>query len=371
MLGWTLTIPPGNALSEGSYEVLATVTDSIGNQNVDGTTNELTVDLTAPAVPTVNSQTSNDPTPLITGTAVVAVDESLSVRVNGVTYFDTGPELLVSGGNWSLQIPVLFEFTANGTYDVEATVADSAGNTTTDATIGEFIFDSVLPDAPVVDLLATNDTTPAVTGTANLAPDESLTVEVDGVTYTVGDGNLSMAGSAWTLVIPVGNTLAEGTYEVVAVASDSLGNQNSDATTNELIIDTTPPVIPTVDLLTSNDSTPFFTGTATVGTGEALVVRVNSVNYFEVDPHLTVTGTNWSLQIPVGNEFTADGTYDIEATVTDAAGNVSTDATVGEFIFDTVLPDAPTVGHLGNQLYDAFHHGFGKSAVRRDVVGRG
>lgn len=343
---WTLTIPVGNELAEGTYEVLASVTDSLGNQNVDGTTNELVVDLTPPAIPTVDTLTTNDSTPLLTGTAVLAAGDEILVRINGVTYNESGAELTVSSGNWSLQIPVLFEFTANGVYDVEVTITDLAGNVSTDATIGEFTYDTALPDAPVVTPLATNDSTPAISGTANLAPDETLAVAVNGVNYTVGDGNLSLTGSAWTLVIPSGNALTEGTYEVVATATDSLGNQNVDGTTNELVVDLTPPVVPTVDALTTNDATPFLTGTATMDPGEELVVRVNSVDYFEIDPHLTVAGSNWSLQIPLADQFTVDGVYDVEAIVTDLAGNVSTDVTIGEFTLDTGLPNQPTVDLL-------------------------
>ena len=343
---WTLIIPTGNEIAEGTYEVVATATDSLGNTNSDSTTNELTIDITPPAVPTVNSQISNDPTPFLTGTATVGPGESFSVHVNGVTHIESGPSLTLAGTNWSLQISPAHEFTSNGVYEVVATVSDPAGNVTTDATTGEFTFDTVLPDAPVVNALATNDTTPAITGTANLLADETLAVEVNGVTYTQGDGNLGMTGSNWTLVIPTGNELPEGTYEVTATATDSLGNTNNDVTTDELVVDLTPPVVPTVNALISNDPTPLLTGTAILEAGDELRVLVNGVNYRDFDPQLTVTGTNWSLQIPTIHEFTSNGVYEVEATIEDLAGNASTDTTLGEFTYDTSLPDAPTVDFL-------------------------
>ena len=44
---WALTIPAGNALIVGTYEVAASATDSVGNTGADGTTNELVITLTA------------------------------------------------------------------------------------------------------------------------------------------------------------------------------------------------------------------------------------------------------------------------------------------------------------------------------------
>ena len=153
-------------------------------------------------------------------------------------------------------------------------------------------------------------------------------------------------GSDWTLVIPPGNALAEGTYDVVATSTDSLGNAASDGTTSELDIDLTPPATPAVDPLTSNDPTPVLTGTATVVVGETLAVVANGDTFVEGDGNLTLTGTTWALQIPAGSAYAADGTYDITATVSDPAGNSATDVTSGEFTLDTVLPAVPTVNSL-------------------------
>ena len=45
---WRLTIATPQALSEGSYDVTATSTDSAGNSSVDTTSAELIIDQTAP-----------------------------------------------------------------------------------------------------------------------------------------------------------------------------------------------------------------------------------------------------------------------------------------------------------------------------------
>ncbi|MEQ9494089.1 MAG: Ig-like domain-containing protein, partial [Algiphilus sp.] len=101
-----------------------------------------------------------------------------------------------------------------------------------------------------------------------------MTVTVNGVSYTAGDGNLTLTGTSWSLTIPGGNAITtEGAYPVTATVTDAAGNSTSDATTNELTIDTTAPsTVPTVVSQTTNDTTPTISGTATVGAGETLTV---------------------------------------------------------------------------------------------------
>jgi len=75
------------------------------------------------------------------------------------------------------------------------------------------------------------------------------------------------------------------------------------------------------------------TGTATLGDGESLSITVNGAIYDNV----TVTGGNWSIDtrlVTVSSgtlgSFDNGVTYDVTATVTDRAGNVSVDTSSGE-----------------------------------------
>ena len=87
--------------------------------------------------------------------------------------------------------------------------------------------------------LTTNNTTPVIEGTATIASGETLTVEVNGVTYTAGDSNLvDNSDGTWTLSVPV--TLIEGLYDVTATITDAAGNAGTDPSSSELLIDTTP-----------------------------------------------------------------------------------------------------------------------------------
>ncbi|WP_254796118.1 beta strand repeat-containing protein, partial [Leeuwenhoekiella marinoflava] len=333
---WTLVIPV--TLGEGIYDVSATATQGIQSAT-DPTNGELTIDLTAPAVPTVDFLITNDTTPTITGTSDSAV--TLTVVVNGVTYTEGDVNLTDNGNDtWSLDIPTVL---SEGVYNVIATASDAAGNTATDATIDELTIDITAPKQPTVDQLTTNNPTPTITGTFDSVDD--LTVTVDGVMYIEGDGNLVDNGDdTWTLVIPAANALTDGVYDVIATATDEAGNTSTDGTTDELIIDTVAPTQPTVDLLTTNNPTPTITGT--FDSSDELTVSVDGVTYIEGDGNLTDNGDDtWTLVIPSVNTLT-DGTYDVIATATDAASNTSTDATTNELTIDTAVPTVPMVDFL-------------------------
>ncbi|MCM5661966.1 Ig-like domain-containing protein [Galbibacter mesophilus] len=338
---WALQIPDGNELPDNIYDVSAVVTDSFGNINSDTTTDEVTIDTTAPTVPTVNAMVTNDTTPEITGTADSADD--LTIVVDGVTYTEGDGNLMDNTDDtWKLQIPTGNEL-ADGTYDVAVTATDAAGNTSNDATVDELTINSTLPNNPTVDVLNTNDTTPLITGTAMSQDD--LTVAINNVVYSEGEGNLTDNGdNTWALQIPAGNELPDGTYDVVATATDNANNTSTDTTTDEVTISTSMPTAPTVELLTTADTTPEITGTAT--SSNDLTVEVNNVVYTEGDGNLTDNvDDTWTLQIP-DNQSLTDGFYDVKAEVTDSFGNTNNDSTLNELTIDTMAPNMPTVTPL-------------------------
>ncbi|WP_406658481.1 beta strand repeat-containing protein, partial [Marinoscillum sp.] len=181
------------------------------------------------------------------------------------------------------------------------------------------------PTEPTVNSQVTNNTEPIISGNADSG--NSITVVVGGATYVT----VANASGNWSIDTASPNSGSfspntNGVNEVVVGASNGSCSR-SDATTNELTIDTTAPsTVPTVVSQTTNDTTPTITGTATVGAGETLTVTVDGVTYTAGDGNLTLTGTSWSLTIPGGNAITTEGAYAVTATVTDAAGNSTSDA---------------------------------------------
>ena len=140
---WTLTIPGAETLGDGTYEVAVTAEDALGNPTVDATSNELVIDTTGPTAPTVNTLTTSDTTPTISGTFDETDGTVTQVVVNGVTYLSSGSDLTVDNvaGTWTLTIPGA-ETLGDGTYEVAVTAEDALGNPTVDATSNELVIDT-------------------------------------------------------------------------------------------------------------------------------------------------------------------------------------------------------------------------------------
>ncbi|MCA9077956.1 MAG: choice-of-anchor D domain-containing protein, partial [Planctomycetaceae bacterium] len=278
----------------------------------------------APPVVVVNSLTTNDQTPLISGTISHG---TLEVTVNGVTY-PVGSDLIVNGNDWTLQIPA-GDVLSEGTYSVTATSTDAAANVASDGTSDELIIDLTAPTV-AVNSQTTSHTTPLITGTVS---DGALEVTVNSITYTVGS-DLVVNGTDWTLQIPVGNALAEGTYEVSATSTDTAGNVGSDQTNNELIIDTTAPVVQSMtpidnatDVAVDTSLTLVFDETVVKGASGSVTVKRSSDNaeFASIDvttAQVSVSGATVTINLGSDLEHSTDYYVLIDAgALVDAAGN--------------------------------------------------
>ena len=87
--------------------------------------------------------------------------------------------------------------------------------------------------------------------------DNTASISITVATQTVAGVN--NGNGTWTLGANVLTTIADGTYDVAVSATDGAGNVGTDASTNELSIDTTAPTA-TVTPLETNDNTPVFPG---------------------------------------------------------------------------------------------------------------
>ena len=192
---------------------------------------------------------------------------------------------------------------------------------------------------PTVSELVTNSGTPVISGLVQIETGESFSVIVNGVTYTAGDGDLLVnSDGTWVLTIPSGDALTESIYNVTAELSHGSGTVGADSTANELIVDFTPPAVPTVDSLLTNTGAPVISGNAILAAGDTLSVEVNSVIYTVADGHLIDNGdSSWDLTIPVSNVLD-ESTYDVVASVSDGAGNVSSDTTSNCLLYTSPSP---------------------------------
>jgi large repetitive protein len=290
-----------------------------------------------PSTPTVIALKTSDTTPRLIGTYDGLGTATLVVRVNGIDYTKAnGLELNRREGLWSLVTRAI----PQGTYDVRVTAIDNINNASLDTTVGELVVDTQAPSPATVLSLASNDSTPILTGTYDAADTKALVVAVNDIFYSPETGIvLNSNTGTWSLELPV--ALANGSYDIRVTAADAVGNVSTDTTINELLIDATAPLKPTVISTFIADPTPVLSGrfdpidTATLG------VRVNGVDYTTANGlSLNRTAGTWGLTLPTA---LADGTYNIAVTATDAVGNVSTDSTTNELRIDTKAPLLPTV----------------------------
>ena len=190
-------------LSEGAHTVTATATDAAGNTSATSATFNLTVDLTAPAAPSIDATIATttgatgtisaggitkDNTLGITGTGTTGEQVIAFNDANANDVLDLGESLgtfTVAGGTWSITTGAL----ADATYNIKAVQRDTAGNTSGATTFGSVTIDTVAPAAPVVTGITndsgssgsdgiTNDQTLVISGTAEA--NSTVSVSVDG-----------------------------------------------------------------------------------------------------------------------------------------------------------------------------------------------
>ncbi len=349
---WSITA--GSALAQGSYTVRAKQSDVATNTGTSAAI-AFTVDTVAPAVTLTapaNGASTNNTTPTLSGAAGTAAGDGTTVTVkiyNGASTGGTVAQTLTANGStgaWSVAAGTL----APGTYTAQATQADAALNQGS-SSANTFTVDTT---APVVAIIApaaasTQTTaTPTISGTAvALAGDlTAITVKVyAGATATgtvLQTLSATAASGAWS-VVPA--SLADGQYTLLASQSDAAGNTGT--FTRTFSVDATAPVVtvttPASGAYTNNTKPPYG-GAAGTAAGDlaAITVKVYTGATATGTPTQTLAATAsagaWTVTPGVA---LAAGTYTVQATQMDAAGNTGTSAPI-TFTIDTTAP-APTI----------------------------
>ncbi|WP_253249364.1 Ig-like domain-containing protein, partial [Pseudomonas putida] len=290
---WSFT--PGTPLPDG------TVINVVARNpaNIDSAPAVITVDGVAPDAPVVEPSNGVD----ITGTA----EAGATILLTDGNGNPIGQTTADGSGNWSFTPGTPL---ANGTV-INAVAQDAAGNSSGPSSI---TVDSVAPAAPVVN--PTNGAT--LSGTAEPGSTVSLT---DGNGNPIGETTADGSGN-WSFT--PATALPNGTV-VNATATDPTGNTSPQgSTTVDSVAPAAPVVSPTNGVLVSGTAEPNSTITLTDGTGNPI-------------GQVTADGAgNWSYTPATA---LPNGTV-VNATATDAAGNVSGPGTT---TVDTSVPNVPQV----------------------------
>ena len=317
----TFSIDVPNELSEGEFTIEVSVTDTAGNETTATTTGE--VDTTAPIV-TINALgDTSDTTPIISGTASDEPPGSTVILTvtdaNGAVQTITAQ--VIADGSWTVEVPAAL---AEGSYSVDASISDSAGNEGTASASGT-IDTSAL--TITIDIIGeTNDQTPQINGdTFNAQAGSQVEVQItDSAGAIITLTTVVDENGLWSVTPPA--DLAESTISISATVTD-IGGGTANAEL-DAVIDITPPTIQVNELETSNDTTPVISGNTTgVVSGTVINLTVtDSQGVVRTFSTTTDVEGNWSVEF---SQELASGDYSVEAEVSDAAGNSASDTATG------------------------------------------
>ncbi|MAL97468.1 MAG: hypothetical protein CL583_03365 [Alteromonadaceae bacterium] len=388
------------ALSDGAYSVTAQATDVAGNVSSVSPAFNVIVDATEPA-PVING-ISDD-----TGTAGDGITQDTTLLINGTSASNASVAVFIDGalvgttaadgsGDWSYDRSAA-PF-SDGTYAITAQATDIAGNVSA-LSVPFGISVDTSADTPSITGISndtgapgdgiTSDTTLTFNGTSEA--DASVEVALDGT--TIGTATADGSGN-WSY--SYGTALSEGSYSITARIADLAGNVSAASAAFGVVVDTTPPLIASLDPMDGATDVPLaadltidFDETVYVGSGDIIIRRANDNSIFEQipvgDSRVTGDGTS-SLTINPATEFELFTDYYVQmaaGTVTNGVGNAFagiTDTTTWNFTSENALllnasspADGDTGVALGSDLTLTFNQvvtpGSGQVRVRESGDG--
>ncbi|MEL7399855.1 MAG: Ig-like domain-containing protein, partial [Pseudomonadota bacterium] len=299
--------------------------DEVGNTGTDSTTGQ--IDTTAPSIALDAVATTNDTTPLLSGTTDAAPGSVVTLTVtDSAGNTQTITAVVQADGTFSAEVPADL---AEGEFTVDASVTDTVGNTATDTTTGEI--DLTAPTISIDAVAATNDTTPLLSGTTDATPGSVVTLTItDSAGNTQTITAVVQADGTFSAEVPA--DLAEGEFTVDASVTDEAGNTATDSIAS--VVDTTAPTITLSDPGSNGDATPTISGFTDAAPGSVVSFTVtDSAGNTQTFTALVNDDGTFSVEVPAD---VAPGAYDVTASVSDAAGNTVTATANGNY--DTTAP---------------------------------
>jgi large repetitive protein len=380
---WSFEVPLALAHSHGdtpSYS--ARVADAAGNLGTPSNSYGLTIDTQAPTTTTVitaitdnagivtgtvaSGGVTDDTSLVLSGTVAQALLAGEVLRVyDGSTYLG---DATVTGTNWSFSDPRTLSHNQSLSYT--ARVGDTAGNQAppsntysatidtqapvTTAAVGAIQDNAGVFTGTVTNGGVTDDTSLLVSGTLTQGLAAGETVRVyDGSTYL---GNATVTGTDWTFSDP--RTLShDQTVSYTAQVADAVGNQSAAGAPYTATVDTQAPATtativsaaddvgivttPVANGGVTDDTRPTLSGTLSQPLAAGETLRMYNGSTYLGDA--TVSGSNWSFEVPQALAHSHGDTPSYSARVADAAGNLGTPSNSYGLTIDTQAPTTTTV----------------------------
>ena len=316
-VSWNTTL-----VADGGYDLTVVVTDAASNvSTIDLGTKVVDNTLPTAAVGAPTAGTSVGGT--VSFSSVVA-----DANLDTIVYFVNGTQVGSTGGaavNWDTTA------LADGTASLYVVATDRAGNTRTSGTVSVTVDNT----APSIALVAPSTGTGVIALSANTSAD-TATVEFQ-----------RSNGGGWTTIATVGSpfstnfdttTVADGTYQLRALATDG-GGHTSTSASQALLVDNTAPTGAIATPLAGDTVGGSVDLTATPADATSGVASVAYEMRQTGAPSFTAIGSATSAPWHVSWSVwaIATGSYDLRAVITDNNGNVFRTAPITVSV-DTTAP---------------------------------
>ena len=332
---WSAAIPAADvsALTAGTVTVTVEGQSTAGNPvtiSHDVTVDLATVAISIDAIATddvINAAEKGAELVLSGSTSNVEENQTVTITFGGKSY----TAKVDADGNWTATVPPA-DLTGlkDGDASVQVSVTNVNGNIASagreysvDATAPTVTIDTVAGDNVINSSEAGTGVT--ISGSTTAEVGQTVTVTLGGNSYTAQ----VLQGGIWSVNVPAGDltAMADNGYTVQVSVSDAAANTGS--ANKAITLDTTPPtvsfnIVAGDDVINSLEHTQaqIVSGTATgANVGDKLVITIGSNQYTTT---VDASG-NWSVGVPASViSALTDGTVTISATITDSAGNSST-----------------------------------------------
>ena len=332
---WSAAIPAADVGALAAGTVTVTVAGQSAAGNPVSISHDVTVDLAAVAISidaiatddVINAAEKGADLVLSGSTSNVEENQTVTVTFGGKTY----TAKVDADGNWTATVPSSdLAGLKDGDASVQVSVTNVNGNSASagreysvDATAPTVTIDTVAGDNVINGSEAAAGV--VISGTTTAEVGQTVTVNLGGNSYTAQ----VQQGGVWSINVPAADlsTLADNGYTVQVSVSDAAGNPGSAG--KAITLDTTPPtvsfnVVAGDDVINSveHGQAQVISGTATgASVGDKLVITIGSNQYTT-----TVDASGkWSVGVPASDiSALTDGTVTLSATITDSAGNSST-----------------------------------------------
>ncbi|WP_234099711.1 Ig-like domain-containing protein [Enterobacter roggenkampii] len=332
---WSAAIPAADVAAFAAGTVTVTVAGQSAAGNPVTISHDVTVDLAAVAISidaiatddVINAAEKGVDLVLSGSTSNVEENQTVTVTFGGKTY----TAKVDADGNWTATVPSAdLAGLKDGDASVQVSVTNAHGNSASagreysvDATAPTVTIDTVAGDNVINASEAAAGV--AISGTTTAEAGQTVTVTLGGKSYTAQ----VQQGGVWSVNVPGSDltALADSGYTVQVSVSDAAGNPGSAGKT--ITLDATPPtvsfnVVAGDDVINSveHGQAQIVSGSATgANVGDKLIITLGSHQYTTT---VDASG-NWSVGVPASViSALTDGTVTLSATITDSAGNSST-----------------------------------------------